>query len=71
MYIESAFASQKDSPATQLLAAAFSMHFTPKDARAPFSPKFVFEDRRGLIASDFSKGTYTVFRLMGYTIRKN
>ncbi len=31
------------------------MHFTPKDARAPFSPKFVFEDRRGLIASDFSK----------------
>ncbi|WP_063661993.1 DUF4209 domain-containing protein [Aliivibrio fischeri] len=62
MYIESAFASQKDSSAALLLAAACSMHFNPKDARAPFSPKFVFEDRRGLIASDFSKESLTAIK---------
>ncbi|MBB1317010.1 DUF4209 domain-containing protein [Shewanella sp. SR43-4] len=60
--IESAFTSKKDSPAAQLLAAACSMHFNPKDSRAPFSPKFVFEDRRGLIASDFSKESLTAIK---------
>ncbi|MCE7658117.1 DUF4209 domain-containing protein [Vibrio fluvialis] len=62
MYIESVFAAQKDSPAAQLLAAACSMHFNPQDSKAPFSPKFVFEDRRGLIASDFSKESLTAIK---------
>ncbi|EHZ2646397.1 DUF4209 domain-containing protein [Vibrio parahaemolyticus] len=62
MYIETALASQKESPAALLLAAACSMHFNPSNAKAPFSPKFVFEDRRGLIASDFSKESLTAIK---------
>ncbi|MCX9447931.1 DUF4209 domain-containing protein [Vibrio cholerae] len=58
-YIESALAAQRESTPARLLAAACSMHFTPRDAKVPFKPKFIFEDRRGLIASDFSEESLT------------
>ncbi|GAD32471.1 conserved hypothetical protein [Photobacterium leiognathi lrivu.4.1] len=61
-YIESAFAAQQESVPARLLAAACSMHFTPRDPKSPFKPKFVFEDRRGLIASDFSEESLTALK---------
>ncbi|MDI5831964.1 DUF7380 domain-containing protein [Shewanella xiamenensis] len=53
--LESAFGSIKDSNAAKLLSAACSMHLKPENPKAPFSPKFIMQDRRGLIANDFSK----------------
>ncbi|GHY66979.1 hypothetical protein VCSRO25_1602 [Vibrio cholerae] len=61
-YIESALAAQRESTPARLLAAACSMHFTPRDAKVPFKPKFIFEDRRGLIASDFSEESLTALK---------
>ncbi|MGC7915869.1 DUF7380 domain-containing protein [Vibrio anguillarum] len=61
-YIESALAAQEESVPARLLAAACSMHFTPRDAKVPFKPKFIFEDRRGLIASDFSEESLTALK---------
>ncbi|HIF9372808.1 TPA: DUF4209 domain-containing protein [Photobacterium damselae] len=61
-YIESAFAAQQESVPARLLATACSMHFTPRDPKAPFKPKFIFEDRRGLIASDFSEESLTALK---------
>lgn len=61
-YIESALAAQEESVPARLLAAACSMHFTPRDVKAPFKPKFIFEDRRGLIASDFSEESLTALK---------
>ena len=53
--LESAFGGIKDSNAAQLLSAICSMHLKPENSKAPFSPKFIMQDRRGLIANDFSK----------------
>lgn len=61
-YIESALAAQRESTPARLLAAACSMHFTPRDAKVPFKPKFIFEDCRGLIASDFSEESLTALK---------
>lgn len=53
--LESAFGSIKGSEAAKLLSATCSMHLKPENPKAPFSPKFIMQDRRGLIANDFSK----------------
>lgn len=53
--IESALAAQKENVPARFLAAVCSMHFNPKDPRVPFQPKFIFEDRRGVVASDFNQ----------------
>ena len=53
--LESAFGSIKGSNAAKLLSATCSMHLKPENPKAPFSPKFIMQDRRGLIANDFSK----------------
>ena len=53
--LESAFASIKGSEAAKLLSATCSMHLKPENLKAPFSPKFIMRDRRGLIPNDFSK----------------
>ncbi|PKG84377.1 DUF4209 domain-containing protein [Colwellia sp. 75C3] len=53
--LETAFGNIKDSSAAKLLSASCSMHLKPENTKAPFSPKFIMQDRRGLIASDFPK----------------
>jgi hypothetical protein len=53
--LESAFGNIKDSNAAKLLSATCSMHLKPENPKAPYSPKFIMQDRRGLIANDFSK----------------
>jgi hypothetical protein len=53
--LETAFGNIKDSNAAKLLSSSCSMHLKPENTKTPFSPKFIMQDRRALIASDFSK----------------
>ena len=53
--LEAAFGSITDSNAAKLLSASCSMHLKPENTKVPFAPKFIMQDRRGLIASDFSR----------------
>lgn len=53
--LESALRSIEGSNAAKLLSATCSMHLKPENPKAPFSPKFIMQDRRGLIANDFSR----------------
>ncbi|MFM4860572.1 DUF4209 domain-containing protein [Aeromonas media] len=53
--LESALGSIEGSNAAKLLSATCSMHLKPENTKAPFSPKFIMQDRRGLITNDFSK----------------
>ncbi|WP_199877938.1 hypothetical protein, partial [Salinivibrio sp. MA427] len=53
--LESALGSIEGSNAAKLLSATCSMHLKPENPKSPFSPKFIIQDRRGLIANDFSK----------------
>ncbi|MCB5196767.1 DUF4209 domain-containing protein [Deefgea salmonis] len=53
--LESVFGSIKNCNASKLLSATCSMHLKPENPKAPFSPKFIMQDHRGLIANDFSK----------------
>jgi hypothetical protein len=58
--LESAFTKIENSNAARLLSASCSMHLKPENTKAPFSPKFVMQDRRGVLANDFSKESLAV-----------
>lgn len=58
--LESAFRNVENSNAARLLSAACSMHLKPESTITPFSPKFIMQDRRGIIANDFSKASLNV-----------
>lgn len=58
--LESALGNIKNSNAAKLLSATCSMHLKPENLKAPFSPKFIMQDRRGLIADDFSRESLNV-----------
>lgn len=53
--LESAFRKVEGSNAARLLSATCSMHLKAENPRTPFSPKFIMQDRRGVVADDFSR----------------
>ncbi len=53
--LEEAFKKVEGSNAAMLIAYACSMHLNPENASKPFSPKFIMNGSRAIIASDFSK----------------
>lgn len=58
--LESAFRNVENSNAARLLSATCSMHLKPESTITPFSPKFIMQDSRGIIANDFSRSSLNV-----------
>ncbi len=63
--------NQDSSPALRLLLAACSMRLSSENAKVPFAPLIVTEERRGIIASDFSKEALESLKEFSKEVKNN